>query len=309
MKPLFFIIFLISPIISFSQQKQVCFSIDDLPVVSYGITDSVYQKNLFNKIVVTLKSNNVPAIGFVNEKKLYNKEQIIQYQVSLLKNWIASGLDLGNHTFSHPDYNNVSFQQYTGDIIKGETITKKLLNDQGKQMKYFRHPFLHVGSTKAKADSLSDFLMNHNYLVAPVTIDNDDYLFALAYKRTKDKKDTVLLKKIGHDYISYMESKLKYYETQSNKIFGRNISQILLLHASSLNSDYLDALIALYKTNGYTFVSMDKALNDSAYSTPVTVFGRWGISWIDKWALSAGKKGEFFQEDPTTPDYISKLAE
>lgn len=309
MKPLFFIIFLISPIISFSQQKQVCFSIDDLPVVSYGITDSVYQKNLFNKIVVTLKSNNVPAIGFVNEKKLYNKEQIIQYQVSLLKNWIASGLDLGNHTFSHPDYNNVSFQQYTGDIIKGETITKKLLNDQGKQMKYFRHPFLHVGSTKAKADSLSEFLINHNYLIAPVTIDNEDYLFALAYKRTKEKNDTVLLKKIGHDYISYMEGKLKYYETQSNKIFGRNISQILLLHASSLNSDYLDTLIALYKTNGYTFVSMDKALNDSAYSTPVTVFGRWGISWIDKWALSAGKKGEFFQEDPTTPDYISKLAE
>lgn len=309
MKPLFFIIFLISPIISFSQQKQVCFSIDDLPVVSYGITDSVYQKNLFNKIVVTLKSNNVPAIGFVNEKKLYNKEQIIQYQVSLLKNWIASGLDLGNHTFSHPDYNNVSFQQYTGDIIKGEIITKKLLNDQGKQMKYFRHPFLHVGSTKAKADSLSEFLINHNYLIAPVTIDNEDYLFALAYKRTKEKNDTVLLKKIGHDYISYMEGKLKYYETQSNKIFGRNISQILLLHASSLNSDYLDALIALYKTNGYTFVSMDKALNDSAYSTPVTVFGRWGISWIDKWALSAGKKGDFFQEDPTTPDYISKLAE
>jgi hypothetical protein len=54
---------------------------------------------------------------------------------------------------------------------------------------------------------------------------------------------------------------------------------------------------------------MDDALSDSAYQTPVTVFGKWGISWVDRWALSSGKKGEFFKDDPATPEYISKLAE
>ena len=106
-----------------------------------------------------------------------------------------------------------------------------------------------------------------------------------------------------------MEKKLKYFEMQSNNMFGRDISQILLLHASMLNSDYLDSLIALYKANNYVFVSMDEALKDTAYKTEITVYGNWGISWIDKWALSAGKKGEFFEEDPETPDYIKKLAE
>jgi len=38
---LFILIFVVN--ILFAQKKQVCFSFDDLPVVNYGITDSVYQ--------------------------------------------------------------------------------------------------------------------------------------------------------------------------------------------------------------------------------------------------------------------------
>ncbi|HEX2920613.1 MAG TPA: polysaccharide deacetylase family protein [Bacteroidales bacterium] len=309
MKGILVIALLILDVVLFGQQKQVCFTFDDLPVVNYGITDSTYQKDLFKKIALSLKTNKIPAIGFVNEKKLYDNEGIIQYQVDLLKYWIASGLELGNHTYSHPDYNNVSFHDYTEDILKGEIIIRRILNEQNKQVKYFRHPFLHVGNTKTKADSLNEFLNKHRYSAAPVTIDNDDYLFALAYKRTKEKKDTALMHQIGNDYIAYMEDKLKYYEMQSKNVFGRNIQQVLLLHASWLNSDYLDSLIELYKANNYDFVSMDKALEDPAFKTEVTVFGNKGLSWVDKCALSTGKQSDIFQDDPSTPDYIKKLAE
>jgi hypothetical protein len=46
-------------------------------------------------------------------------------------------------------------------------------------------------------------------------------------------------------------------------------------------------------------------LQDEAYQTPITVYGKWGISWIDRWALSQGKKGDFFKGDPETPAYIA----
>jgi peptidoglycan/xylan/chitin deacetylase (PgdA/CDA1 family) len=294
---------------SFGQQKQVCFTLDDLPVVNYGITDSTYQKELFHKIVRSLKTNNVPAIGFVNARKLYLNGKLLPFQVNLLKSWSANGLELGNHTFSHPDYNSVPFREFTTDVIKGEPILKKVLKEQNQSLKYFRHPFLHVGNTKAKADSLTDFLTKRNYVAAPVTIDNEDYLFALAYKKAKDKNDSALASKIGGDYIAYMEEKLKYYEMLSNQLFGRNISHTLLMHSSLINADYLDSLIAMYKSNNYTFVSLGEALKDLAYQTEITVFGNWGISWIDRWALSTGKKGDFFKEDPITPDYIKKMAE
>ena len=305
--PLFILLF--SVLSTFGQHKQVCFSFDDLPVVSYGITDTIYQENLINKLVRSLCDNNIPAIGFVNEGKLYENEVIDHFQVELIKDWVDNGLDLGNHTFSHPDYNSVAFKDYSEDILKGEIITKKILSSKGKSIRYFRHPFLHTGNSKIKADSLTHFLLKKGYKVAPVTIDNDDYLFALAYKRAAVKKDTSLMTQIGRDYINYMEKKLNYYEGQAIKLFGRDIIQILLMHASSLNSDYIDSLIIMFKKNNYTFVNIEKATEDEAYKTEVTAYGNYGISWLDRWALSKGKKGDFFRDDPATPDYIIQLAQ
>jgi hypothetical protein len=117
------------------------------------------------------------------------------------------------------------------------------------------------------------------------------------------------MKKIGSDYIDYMESKLKYFERQAYLLFGREINQILLLHANLLNGNYLDSLAKMFLKNNYEFVTMEEALKDNAYQTSITVYGKWGISWIDRWALSQGKKGDFFKGEPATPDYIKKLSD
>jgi len=295
--------------IAVSGQKKVCFTVDDLPLVSYGINDSAYQAAVIDKLTGDFTRNNIPAIGFVNENKLFNDDRLIPAQICLLQKWSDSGLELGNHTFSHPDYNKVSFKDFTDDIIRGETVTRQILAEKGKTLKYFRHPFLHRGNTKAKVDSLNDFLTKRGYTAAPVTIDNEDYIFAVAYKRALDKHDIQLSQRIGHDYVNYMEQKVKYFERQGKSLFDRDIAQIQLIHASKLNADYVDSLAAIYRKNGYTFVSLDEALKDEAFSTEITVFGNWGISWIDLWALSKGKKKDFFTGDPETPEYIKKLAE
>lgn len=290
------------------KQKKVCISIDDLPTVTYGVTDSTFLQNLTEKLIKSMTANDIPAIGFVNEVKLYENDVIIPFQVQLLNRWIENNLELGNHTFSHPDYNTTSLTAYSKDILKGEVTTKELLTRKGLTLEYFRHPFLHTGNSKQKSDSLNNFLSEHHYIVAPVTIDNEDYLFALAYKRANDKGDHKLMKQIGSDYIAYMEAKVKYFETMAHTLFGRAINQILLLHASLLNADYMDALAKMFRKNNYNFISMQDALKDEAYNTPVAAFGNWGISWIERWALSQGKKGDFFKGDPATPDYIKQLA-
>jgi peptidoglycan/xylan/chitin deacetylase (PgdA/CDA1 family) len=166
-------------------QKKVCFTIDDMPLVTYGINDTVYQKNLMNKLIAALKTNTIPAMGFVNEVKLYRNDQLIPFQVQLVKSWLAAGLHLGNHTYSHPDYNNLSPTEFFKEITKGEQVTKKLLAEHNIKLTYFRHPFLHVGNTKAKSDSLSQFLSDHDYIAAPVTIDNADYLFFISNANRK----------------------------------------------------------------------------------------------------------------------------
>lgn len=307
---LFFIVFSISAVTpSFGQRKQVCFTIDDLPTVAYGITDTVFLEQLTDRLIASLNKNKIPAIGFVNEIKLYKNDDPMSFQIQLLNHWVDNGLELGNHTYSHPDINSVTMKEYTQDILRGELITRELLKRKGRRLTYFRHPFLHVGNSKEKSDSLTLFLMNRGYTVAPVTIDNEDYLFALAYHHANNKKNLNLMKQIKSDYINYMEQKLKYFEKQCHHLFGRNIKQILLLHASLLNADAMDSLAGMFQRNGYEFISMTEALEDEVYQTPITKYGNWGISWIDRWALSQGRKGDFFKGDPATPDYIKKLSE
>jgi peptidoglycan/xylan/chitin deacetylase (PgdA/CDA1 family) len=308
MKQICIFIFLLFIVSSIAQQKQVCISIDDLPVVEYGSYDTVLQQRIMANLIRSLKKNKIPAIGFVNETKLYNYAGKLQpVQVHLLTQWLNNGLMLGNHTFSHPDYSTVPFEDFTRDILKGETITKKILQKKGLKERYFRHPYLHVGTTKAKADSLEVFLNKHGYITAPITFNTQDYAFAYAYYKAKTKKDTVLEKKIVTDYHLYVNQIIKHFEKESIGIFGRPIHQIILLHASMLNSEQMDAIIEIFRKNGYGFVPIDKALKDPAYQTPVTVFGNLGSSWIDRWALSLNKKGDFLRGTPELPSYIVKM--
>ncbi len=300
----FIILFYLFFSISYSQQNQVCFTVDDLPIVSYGINDSTFQKETVNELIKSLTRNKIPAIGFVNESKLHTDGKLLAFKKQMLTDWVESGLELGNHTFSHPDYNNTAFNTFAEDVIKGETITKEILSACNKKLEYFRHPFLHTGNTKEKSDSLDEFLSMRGYTAAPVTIDNDDYLFAVPFHKAKQKGDTGLANKIGTDYLNYMEKKILFYEKQSNALFGRNINQILLIHASLLNAYYIDSLAAIFRKHNYKFISLTEALQDDLYKTKITKFGKWGISWIDRWALSKGKEKSFFIGDPEPPEYI-----
>lgn len=292
-----------------SQQKLLCVTIDDLPTVAYGINTDEHKYLITSSLVNTLVKYDVQAIGFVNESKLYHEDTLSGFEIELLRYWLDHDQELGNHTFSHHNYHRVSFEEYTEDILMGEKLTRPLVESYRQKLTYFRHPYLRIGRDAAHADSLSRFLRELNYVEAPVTIDNADYLFALAYSRAFRQVDTAMMDSIGTVFVSYMEAKLDYFEQQSVRLFDRKIDQILLLHANLLNAHYLDELLAMYKKHGYDFGSVSKVLQDPAYDSPVTAYGNYGISWIDRWALSQGKNGNFFAGDPEVPTFINNYLE
>ena len=150
-------------------------------------------------------------------------------------------------TFSHRSLNAIPLKEYEDDFLKGEPITKELLAAKGKKIRYFRHPFLHTGRTMEIKSEFNDFLKQHGYTIAPITFDTGDYIFARTYDNAFDKGDMKLWKQIGDAYVPYMEAKLEYWERQSVKTFGREISQTLLIHANSINSDHLGDLAAKFK--------------------------------------------------------------
>lgn len=297
---------LIFTIFSIAQERQIAVTIDDLPVVST-------RKDLKNRQMITknllrhITKAKVPAIGFVNENKLYKDEKRDEQQVDLLRMWLKANLELGNHTFSHLSLHDNPLDKYEADILKGEIITKELLLAKNKQIRYFRHPFLWTGLTLEIKNDLAKFLNEHNYTIAPVTIDNGDWIFARAYDNAFDKGDKKLMKEIGAAYSPYLESKMDYWEHQSVKLFNREIKQILLLHANFINSDYFDDVAKMLKKRGYKFISLDNALKDEAYKLPDNFVRKAGISWLHRWALDRGR--EFvLPNEPKVPEFVMKTA-
>lgn len=286
--------------------RTVAVTIDDLPVVSTrGSLKN--RRQITQKLLKHIRSAKVPAIGFVNENKLYAGDKPDDRQVDLLRMWLAAGLELGNHTYSHRSLNQISLADYQADLLKGETITKQLLAEKGRKIRFFRHPFLQTGRTlEIKAD-LDRFLAEHGYTIAPISFDNADYIFSRAYDVAYDRGDKAAMTKVGAAYVPYMEKKLEYWERQSVKLFGREIAQTLLIHANFINSDYFDDLAAMFKRRGYRFVDLETALNDDAYRLPDTYVGPAGISWLHRWARDKGR--EFIiADEPTVPEFVLKLS-
>lgn len=291
-----------------AQNKKICITIDDLPTMNYSVNTPEYDLEITSNLINTFKKYDIPAIGFVCEKQLYKNEKLDSNKVRILEMWVESGCDLGNHSFSHFDYNATEDSVYFADIAKGAEVTSSVLKKYGKAMKYFRHPYLRKGITQEKFHALQTYLATGGYTEAPVTIDNDDYLFAKSYHNAYIAKNALLMKEIGELYVKYMEDKLLYFEKKGVEVFGSVITQSLLIHASLLNSHYLDDLSRMFKKHGYIFVSQSEALSDPAYSSPDTFVTRHGISWIFRWGLSKGMPETLMDGDVETPEKIVKLA-
>ncbi len=297
---------LVSSTAIFAQTRRIAVTIDDLPVVSTR-KDIATRRTITRGLLDRIKKQKIPAIGFVNENKLYTDDKRDEAQVDLLRMWLDAGLELGNHTFSHMSLHDNPLDVYESDILKGEIITKEIMSDRGMKPRYFRHPFLWTGLSLDIKHDLGEFLKKHGYTIAPVTVDNADYIFARAYDNAFDKGDKTMLKKIGAAYVPYMESKLDYWERQSQKTLGRDMSQILLMHANRLNSVYVGDLAKMMKKRGYRFVSLEEALKDEAYQLPDTFIKRNGISWLHRWALAKGKD-TIVGDEPRVPEFVLKYS-
>lgn len=282
--------------------REIAITIDDLPFVGGG--ELADQQRLTKKLLAALRASQMPAIGFVNEHKLFVRGEI-DARTALLSQWLDAGFQLGNHTYSHIGINQVPFEDYAEDLIRGETVTRMLLGERGQKLRYFRHTQLRTGPTEEYRQQLNTLLAKRGYVTAPVTIDNNDYIFARAYAFASEKRDKAMKEKLGTEYLAYMESVIAHFETLSQDFLGRPMKHTLLLHANELNADHLPALANMLRKRGYRFISLDDALTDPAYQLPEVQSPR-GISWLHRWMLA---KGLPMREEPLEAEWVRKAAQ
>jgi peptidoglycan/xylan/chitin deacetylase (PgdA/CDA1 family) len=291
-----------------SSSKLVAITIDDLPLNIASKVNNTELRRVTVKLLDQITRAGAPVTAFVNEDKLVVNGRRDDERAGILKLWLDANLDLGNHTFAHKSQNQVPVAEAKEDILKGERTITELLAANGKRPRYFRHPYLQTGRDSITRTAITSFLDSLGYTIAPVTIDNAEWIFSSAYDKAITQKDSVKMEKVAKDYIIYMRSKVLFYEWMSDTLFGRQIKQILLIHANRLNSDHYGSLLSMMKSEGYSFCTVEEALKDEAYRSRDTFYGGGGISWLDRWALTRGYKGKIFANDPHVPQEIMEYA-
>jgi len=277
--------------------RQVAITIDDLPAGAAGFMTADEITSMTTKLLTTLRDQKVPAVGFVNEKKLYKTGEV-DARIGALRLWVDYGFELGNHTYSHASLNRVSLQTWEDEVIQGESVTRLLLAEHKMTLRYFRHPYLDTGRDLATRRKAEEFLTQRGYHIAPITFDAWDWMYAPVYDDAKKRGDTKLQDDLVKSYLSYSDSVFAYDEQLSKQILGYEPKQIILLHGNNLEADHIGELLDVFRKRGYRFITLEDALSDQAYALPDTYVGEEGTGWLDHWAITMGKPPQGAPEFP-----------
>lgn len=285
-----------------NDEHLIAVTIDDLPV--NGADDGLAALQPMNeRLLDALARHAVPAVGFLNEARLYRTGEV-DGRIALMRAWLDRGLELGNHSYSHPSLNRIGRAAFEEDVIRGETITRVLQEPRGQKLRYFRHPFLDAGATADDKAGFEDFLARRGYRIAPVTVDAWDWYYTYRYAMARRQGDPSLMERVAAAYLDHLGAAIEYSEAFSRRLFGRNIRHVFLMHENALAADHFDRVAAAFRERGYRFVSLDEALADPAYAHEDRFVGG-GVNWLVRWATTAGMTD--LPPSPRPPDWLETL--
>ena len=276
--------------------RTMAVTVDDLPLAGAqpegARCDAAFASAYTARLVGAITSAEVPAIGFVNERSACP-----EIRDASLRQWLEAGLTLGNHTYAHTDINDVSVDSFGVQIALGEVATRPLMAEFGRELRYVRHPYLHTGDTPEKKAGLEALLEQRGYIIAPVTIDSDEWIWAHSYAMALQREDAEMQSRLRAEYVDWMEGIVAHFEGRAMAVVGRDIPHVLLIHANALATDTFADLTARLRARGYTFVSLDEALADPVYRQPDPYVGPWGLSWLHRWA-------DAIEWEPGAPEWV-----
>lgn len=209
-------------------------------------------------ILDALHASSTKAALFVIGRNIDNDEG-----KQLLSAWDKAGHLIGNHTYSHRDYNapTANIAEYQQDILRAH----ELLKEFPRFRKYFRFPMLKEGDTAAKRDSMRAFFAQHGYRNGHVTIDNSDWAIDQRLTARMKKDPAADVKPYRDFYMEHMWARSEYYHSLAQRVLGRQVKHTVLIHFNLLNGLFLNDLIAMYKSKGWEPIDAEEAFTDPVF--------------------------------------------
>ena len=261
--------------VSFAQKIAVTF--DDLPL-NGDLPPGVTRVKIAGDTLALLKARHVPAAyGFINARKLEGNADAAE----ALKVWAAAE-PIGNHTYSHLDLNANPAEAFEREIEQDEP-TLELLAAKDGNWHWLRYPYLREGETVEKRRAVRAYLQAHQYRVAQVTMDWEDYLWNTAYARCVAKSDAKSIEWLRSSYLNIASQYLDLGREMATLVYGHDINHVLLLHLGAFSSTILPDALDLLKKKGFKLVTLEEAESDPVYAGDPDAGSKYGGSLLDQW--------------------------
>jgi peptidoglycan/xylan/chitin deacetylase (PgdA/CDA1 family) len=274
---------------------EIAFTFDDLP--AHGpLAPGEARPAVVRSILTTLKAENMPPIyGLVNGFRMVKWP----YQIELLREWLAAGNSLGSHTWSHPHLDLLSTKHYEENIARNEP-TLRLVDPHG-DWHWFRYPYLEEGNTVEKREKVRAWLFAHDYRIAEVSIDFQDWAWDDTYGRCSASHDEAGIARLHTTYLDAAARSTTAFRALSHTLYGRDIPYILLMHVGAYDAIVLPDLIAQYRGEGFRFITLPEAAADPVYAFDPKVPTPGGATFLEQ--VAAARKVNV----PDIPDYSAEL--
>ncbi len=264
-----------------ADRRPLLISIDDLPVAAGDLhADPAGRARITDGLLSVLAKHHVPAVGLViwgNVKSDADRD--------LLRRWLAAGHELGNHSAHHLDLTKTGADAYIADVEAGRAGLADFLAKEGnRKVRFFRYPFLDEGDTEAKLDAVRAYLARSGQRSLPVTIDDQDWSFEKPWIEARRQEDAGARAQVGEEYQESLHVEVRDQEGRGDRLFGRPVPQILLLHANEVGAAQWDRLFTWLEERGYRFAAADEVLANAAFSEEPRYVGPSGFGLWDRLA-------------------------
>ena len=239
--------------------QQIAFTWDDLP--AHGALPAAETRvDIARKLIAAMSEAHMPpAYGFMNGA-MTEWEPL---STPVLQMWRDAGMPLGNHTWSHPNLDQITLADWQLDLLKNEPLLKKYMNDG--DWHWIRFPYLAEGETPEKRAAVRTFLSQHGYRVATVTMNFADYAYNEPYARCVQKNGSAAISRLETSYLDAAGAASDLSRGMAKTLYGHDIPYVLLMHVGAFDARMLPWLLQLYRARGFSFITLQQAEKDPFY--------------------------------------------
>ena len=259
-------------------RRPLLVTVDDLPIAG-GHGDPEERRWITDGLLGHLKRHGIEAVGLVTWANVRDASDR-----ALLERWLAEGHELGNHSYSHPDYSTTSFEAYRADMDRARVELEALLEPHGRELRFFRFPFLREGDTTEKVAAMRAYLEETGQRNLPVTLDNQDWSYDRPWSEARAAGDEAAMAAVAEDYHAALRISIRHHERRGDRLLGKTTPQILLLHANAVGVAEWGRLFEWLEQTGHRFARVDEVLAEPLLADPPAVvapkgYGAWDRLW------------------------------